>query len=172
MDGFQSEGPEQLTLFERLVRRLRIPYWLACLLLAIVPGYASSNFGESVLSWLLWTLLAFYMFYIIRYMRTKVVEAESEIIPLCPRGEETFHKAFSHLPKVESPTCPLAYDRPHQHLLLLQTISILIISLHNSYSCEYLILRGGLGYRLLGLHEFNLRTAFSWETTPQPESLQ
>ncbi|TMI32083.1 hypothetical protein E6H29_03040, partial [Candidatus Bathyarchaeota archaeon] len=99
MDGFQSEGPEQLTLFERLVRRLRIPYWLACLLLAIVPGYASSNFGESVLSWLLWTLLAFYMFYIIRYMRTKVVEAESEIIPLCPRGEETFHKAFSHLPK-------------------------------------------------------------------------
>jgi hypothetical protein len=93
----QSQGPELLTLFERFVKHLPVPYWLACLLLAIVPGYASSNFGESLLSWLLWTLLAFYMFYVIRYMRTKVVEAESQIVPLCPEGEETFHKAFRHL---------------------------------------------------------------------------
>jgi len=99
MEGVQFPGPEQLTLFERFVKGLRIPYWLACLLLAVIPGYASSNFGESLLSLVLWTLLAFYMFYIIRYMRTKVVEAESEIAPLCPQGEETFHKAFSRLPK-------------------------------------------------------------------------
>jgi len=91
-----------LTLFERFVQHLRIPYWLVCLLLAIVPGYASSNFGESFLSWLLWTLLAFYMFYVIRYMRLKVVRAESELLALCPDGEETFHRAFGRIAQRKS----------------------------------------------------------------------
>lgn len=99
MVNAQSQGPELLTLFERFVKHFHLPYWLACLLLAIVPGYASSNFGESLLSWLLWTFLAFYMFYVIRYMRIKVIKAESEIVPLCPQGEDTFLKAFSHIPR-------------------------------------------------------------------------
>src|SRR6267378_1798772 len=102
MVSAQSQGPEVLTLFERFVQHLRIPYWLVCLLLAIVPGYASSNFGESFLSWLLWTLLAFYMFYVIRYMRLKVVRAESELLPLCPDGEETFHRAFGRIAQRKS----------------------------------------------------------------------
>src|SRR2546427_9348467 len=102
MVSAQSQGPEVLTLFERFVQHLRIPYWLVCLLLAIVPGYASSNFGESFLSWLLWTLLAFYMFYVIRYMRLKIVRAESELLPLLPDGEETFHRAFGRIAQQKS----------------------------------------------------------------------
>jgi len=41
--------------------------------------------------------LAFYMFYVIRYMRLKVVRAESELLPLCPDGEESFHRAFGRI---------------------------------------------------------------------------
>jgi len=95
-------GPEETTLFERLVEHVRVPYPIACLLLALVPGYASSNFGESTLDWILWTILAFYMFYVIRYMRLKVVRAESELLPLCPNGEETFHKAFGRVAQRKS----------------------------------------------------------------------
>src|SRR3989442_14326880 len=95
MVSAQSQGPEVLTLFERFVQHLRIPYWLVCLLLAIVPGYASSNFGESTIGWILWTILAFYMFYVIRYMRLKVVRAESELLSLSPDGEEGFPIALA-----------------------------------------------------------------------------
>ncbi len=41
--------------------------------------------------------MAFYMFYIIRYMRLRVLKTEAEIIPLCPDGEKTFDKAFGRL---------------------------------------------------------------------------
>ena len=41
--------------------------------------------------------MAFYMFYVIRYMRLKVVRAESELLPLCPDGEESFHRAFGRI---------------------------------------------------------------------------
>src|SRR5256712_2427475 len=96
------QGPEETTLYEKFVNRVRVPYPLVCLLLALVPGYASSNFGESVVGWILWTILAFYMFYVIRYMRLKVVRAESELLPLCPDGEETFHRAFGHIAQQKS----------------------------------------------------------------------
>src|SRR2546427_11483807 len=97
MVSAQSQGPEVLTLFERFVQHLRIPYWLVCLLLAIVPGFASSNFGESTIGWILWTILAFYMFYVIRFMRLKVVRAEAELLVLFPDGEEGFHNAFGRI---------------------------------------------------------------------------
>jgi hypothetical protein len=97
MASAQSQGPELLTLFERFVEHVRLPYPLVCLLLALVPGFASSNFGESTIGWILWTILAFYMFYVIRYMRLKVVQAETELLPLCPDGEETVHRAFGRI---------------------------------------------------------------------------
>ena len=93
----RTSGPEILTLFERAVNRLHLPYPLVCLPLAITLGYTSSNFGESPLSWTLWVLLGFYMLYAIRHIRLKVVAAESALLPLCPQGEETFHRAFGNL---------------------------------------------------------------------------
>jgi hypothetical protein len=95
-------GPEETTIFEKFVEHVRVPYPLVCLLLALVPGYASSNFGESTIGWILWTTLAFYMFYVIRYMRLKVLRAESELLPLCPDGEETFHRAFGRIAQRKS----------------------------------------------------------------------
>lgn len=97
MNRSSHAGPEQPTLFERFADRLPLPYPALCLILAILPGYGASNFGESPLDWVLWTLLAYYMFYIIRYMRLRVLVTEVEIVPLCPEGEETFHKAFGRL---------------------------------------------------------------------------
>lgn len=91
------EGPEEPTIFERFASRLYLPYSAVCLILAIIPGYGGSNFGQSSLSWVLWTVLAFYMFYVIRYMRLRVLDTEAEVIPLCPEGEETFREAFGRL---------------------------------------------------------------------------
>lgn len=90
-------GPERPSLLEQFASYLHIPYlWLA-LVLAIIPGYGGSNFGQSLIDWVLWSLLAFYMFYIVRYMRLRVLKSEEEIIPLCPDGQETFDKAFGRL---------------------------------------------------------------------------
>ncbi len=90
-------GPEHPTLFERFVSRVHLPYAVVCLILAVIPGFGGSNFGQSPVDWVFWSLLAFYMFYIIRYMRLRVLETEAEIVPLCPGGEDIFHKAFGSL---------------------------------------------------------------------------
>lgn len=91
------KGPEEPTLFEQFVRRLHLPYPVVCLLLAIIPGYAASNFGETIVAWPVWTLEAFYMLYVIRYMRLKVVSAEARLASLCPQGKATFHRVFGRL---------------------------------------------------------------------------
>ncbi len=59
--------------------------------------------------------MAFYMFYLIRYMRLRVLETEKEIIPLCPEGEENFHKAFGRL------------SRPVGQILAMLVIGIIAI---------------------------------------------
>ncbi len=59
--------------------------------------------------------MAFYMFYIIRYMRLRVLDTETEITPLCPEGEETFHKAFGRL------------SRPVGQILAMLAIGIIAI---------------------------------------------
>ncbi len=88
-----SLGQKQQTIFELFAGRLRISYVAVCLLFAIIPGccpqlrrrYSSLDTMDDV---------AFYMFYVIRYMRSKVVATEINLLPLCPNGEETFHNAF------------------------------------------------------------------------------
>jgi hypothetical protein len=97
MITYSQKGAERPTLFERFADRLPLPYPWLCLILAVIPGYGASNFGQNLVDWWLWSLLAFYMFYIIRYMRMRVLKSKWEIVPLCPDGEDTFRKAFGRL---------------------------------------------------------------------------
>ena len=108
-------GPERPTLFERFASHRYLPYSAVCLILAIIPGYGGSNFGQSPVDWVLWSFLYFYMLYIIRYMRLRVVDTEAEIIPLCPDGEKTFHRAFGRL------------SDPMSQILSMLVISILAV---------------------------------------------
>ncbi len=97
MTRHHRDGPKRPALVEQFACRLHLPYIWLSLALAIVPGYGGSNFGQSPIDWALWSFLFFYMLYIIRYMRLRVLKSEAEILPLCPDGEETFDKAFGRL---------------------------------------------------------------------------
>lgn len=93
------QGPETQTICERLIGNKIVSFRVRILVPAIFLGYASSNFGEAVLPFLLWTGLGYWMFYCVRFIRTRVVLAEKSISPLCPNGEEGFHQVFHGLTK-------------------------------------------------------------------------
>jgi hypothetical protein len=106
-----------------LVGRLPLPYPAGCAVLAFLigsPGFFLASFLDTVnvdqavsrtffssplsvgqlqqwqfaFSDALFSLLTFYAFYCIRYMRQKLVRSEAEILPLLPNGEKDFHRAF------------------------------------------------------------------------------
>jgi len=124
--SLKSRGPEQPSLTERLIGLLHLPYTVGCILLAILTvsstrltvrsldmGQLDPVFqawlaspiliGEFVLAQILSGLLFFSMFYLPHYMRSKVLAAEKEILPILRGGEPSFHKAFGHVSSVWPP---------------------------------------------------------------------
>jgi hypothetical protein len=129
-----SNGPEKKTLIERFVEVFHIPYNAGSLVLSIIFGplgailsvYLHTNnldeaisktiylfFGMKPELWqsiiglgLLFVILYFFL-YMIRYMRLKLVAAEQQVLPILPKGEETFHDVFG---KVSRHGPPLLID--------------------------------------------------------------
>lgn len=114
-------GPKSIenpTLIERFIKLLPLPYPLASLAWAIVlgsPGFLlvqnlatgapliPSDLPSLAIN-LLFFLLPLYLFYMVNYIRRKVVAAESNITIRLAGGEEDFHKAFGPMVR----TLPLA----------------------------------------------------------------
>lgn len=123
-------GPERVTFLERFVTSFHIPFYWGCLLLAFFfgpPGAILSVyvqtynldeaiartvhlfFGMQLPVWqgvaglCLLLVILFYFLYMIRYMRLKLVAAESLLLSLSPEGEETFHKVFGGVSRLGPP---------------------------------------------------------------------
>ena len=123
----KTAGPESLTLIERFIHLMPFPYTVTSLILAATllgrPGIVffryldSLNINEGLVRsgilnpklelvaplWqiaadaILFSLTPFYLLYMIRYMRMKLVAAEPELLPISPEGEETLHKVFGRV---------------------------------------------------------------------------
>ena len=116
-------GPERPTYWERFINLLPVPYTAGSLIIAAIiagpgrylVGYLETfdiykalqdPFTPPTQSFPLWRtvlndtvsfLLLFFIFYMIRYMRLKLVAAEPELLPVSPEGEETFHRVFGRV---------------------------------------------------------------------------
>jgi len=127
MTGPRSGGPERLTLFERFFELLHVPFTAGCILVTIFVGgpvqlisnYADTfnltealrrtfaitysgapqqvSFEVGLIGAVLYTLLTFFILYMTRFMRMRILRAESELIPLSPSGEDTYHKIFGSI---------------------------------------------------------------------------
>ncbi len=123
-------GFRRPTFIERFFTLLHIPYVVGCLILATVLGppgailsaYILNNnlneaisraiylfhgsyfpFWQSVAGlWVLYAIL-FYLLYMIRYMRLKLVATESLFLSFLPKGEESLHKIFGGVSKAIPP---------------------------------------------------------------------
>jgi hypothetical protein len=123
-------GPERITFPERLVTALHIRFFGGCLVLAFIfgpPGAILSVymqtlsldeavtrtihlfFGMQVPVWQgvvglgLLSVLLFYLLYMIRFMRLRLVAVEPQLLSLLPEGEETFYKVFSRVSSTRPP---------------------------------------------------------------------
>ncbi len=133
----RSLGPERQTLIEQFIGLLHMPYVAGCALLASIAGLPgiflaifldtwdfnitytrlvnprgefSSQF-EGLASNIALTLMLFYIFYIIRYMRLRLARAEPELTYLASEGEGTLHKIFGRVsqPRPQILMMALAY---------------------------------------------------------------
>ncbi len=127
MARFAGHDPHELTLPERLLVSLPIPYAAACLIIALaisLPGQAFALFLDKLdfsavyaeinsvvrvdwqryASFALTSIITFYSLYGIRHMRTRLVAIEGDVLPILPEGESSFRDAFglvtSNLPPV------------------------------------------------------------------------
>ena len=136
-------GPERETLFERFVGLLHLPYaggsFLLALLLGppavvlveyvtkssldnvvmVLTGSESVSVLQTVSSEALIVLANFAVFYGVRDMRLRLLRTEAEIVSLCPRGEEDFHKAFR---RVSLSRPPLVIAAVFALLIVLPTV--------------------------------------------------
>jgi hypothetical protein len=101
---------EKPTLIERFVSLIPLPYPMAALIWSLVIPSSISGYviqylttGASPLSLtslpnaLLNILLPFYLFVMVRYMRLRVVAAETPIAARLSRGDQDYHRAFGRL---------------------------------------------------------------------------
>jgi hypothetical protein len=123
-------GPEKATFIERLAGVFHLPYSIGCLIIslligtpgAIILSYATTgDMGRAVslavilyagagtpfwtgvaILGLLWLLL-FYVFYMTRFMRLRLLSTEEGLRPVLPEGEQTFHGAFKLVSKLWPP---------------------------------------------------------------------
>ena len=119
----KSIGPEIPTIAERFVGLIRLRYSASCLVWALVfgpPGIflslflSSLDFNIAIAGTLsptlgqapLWQeisnpiiifLVQFYLAFSIRFMRTRIREAEAKLTSLLPNGEVEFHEAFGRV---------------------------------------------------------------------------
>jgi hypothetical protein len=99
---------ETPTLIERFIRLVPLPYRFAVLVWAVVlgsPTYLTVEFlvkGTSsfkldpgiLYTDFLYFLVPFYLFFIVGYMRRKVIAAEAPMVPRLSGGEQDYHNAF------------------------------------------------------------------------------
>ncbi|MEE9600273.1 MAG: hypothetical protein V3W22_01030 [Thermoplasmata archaeon] len=116
--GGQYRGPERPTLTEWLIGFIPLPYVGGCILLAAIfsiPGHVLALYLDTwdinvilleireVQPWLfivyliLDVLSLFLVIFAARYMRLQVMKAKADILPLLPRGEETYNKVFGRV---------------------------------------------------------------------------
>lgn len=101
--------PEKPTPVERFIQLIPLRYPLAVLAWTIIlgpVGYRLANFLQTGVSPFQFPspyneffglTLTFYLFYIIRYLRLRVVRAEPRIIPIVQDGEKAYHSFFGRL---------------------------------------------------------------------------
>ncbi len=113
--GRRRRGPERPTLTEWLLGFIPLPFlWGALLVATLVspPGGALALYLDTwdievALTglppgppWLvpvqviLWVAVSFSVIWATKYMRLQVVQAKDAILPILPRGEETYHQVF------------------------------------------------------------------------------
>jgi hypothetical protein len=99
---------ENPTLVERFICLIHLPYPLAVLFWSVVlgsPGFftvqylvtGASTFTlnpSSLANEFLFVLVPYYLFFMVGYMRRKIVAGEAPIVPRLAEGEEDYHKAF------------------------------------------------------------------------------
>lgn len=123
-------GPEKATFIERVAGIFHLPYCIGCLIISLLVGtpgaiilaYISTGdlskavsmtvilfAGNGTPLWtgvailgLLWLLL-FYVLYMTRFMRQRLLSTEEELHPVLPEGEQTFHGAFKWVSKLWPP---------------------------------------------------------------------
>jgi hypothetical protein len=143
-------GPERATFIERLAGLFHLPYSIGCLIVSILIGtpgaiilayLTTGDMGAAVsltivlyvgvgtpfwtgvaVLGLLWLLL-FYVFYMTRFMRQRLLSTEEGLHPVLPEGEQTFHGAFKLVSKLWPPV----------------VLAIAIIAFYFISSGEYLI---------------------------------
>ncbi len=121
-------GPEMPAFTERLINLVPLPYALASILIAVIigmPGQVfvvlletrdltltfsllrpAAEFFEALQFYLVqsvFMLTAFFSFYGTRYMRLKLVTAESELSSVTLQGEEAYHRAFRNVSRFFPP---------------------------------------------------------------------
>jgi hypothetical protein len=123
-------GPERLTLIEQIIDISRIPFGLGCFLLAVIfgpPGaflltyiqsYSVSEalrrtlylfFGQELLGFrglvalTLFSVILFYFLYMIRFLRMRLCDAKTELLPLLPESEKTFQDNFNPVSNLRPP---------------------------------------------------------------------
>ena len=121
MENGGPAGPERLTPFESLLTAMRLPYPVACLLLAIVAGapgfilvaYAHTSdwdlalrlvfsqpkgaTREGAVASTIFVFVNFLVFYGIARLRQRIVSAKEQLISLAPDGEGTYRRAFRYV---------------------------------------------------------------------------
>ena len=104
--------PEKPTPIEKFVQLIPLRYPLAAFAWTIILGpigFRTANYLQSgatpfqspnPVNEILGVLLGFYLYYIVRYLRLKIVAAEPQIAPILLGGEAAYHSAFG---RVSSP---------------------------------------------------------------------
>ena len=98
-------GPEQLTIAERFVRLLRLPYFLGCVIwamvLLVIPVFVARFYrlrdpidAQEILYLSVIFLMSVYFPLSVRFVRSKVLEAEPKIASILPDGEADYHRVF------------------------------------------------------------------------------
>ncbi len=122
--GHERNSLHGLTLTERLLGLLPLPFAIGALILAAFLAEFGDMLGVYLDTWDLnevlarlppgppWLVavqvaLAVALFFLIiwaaRYLRRQVVAAEDDILPLLPGGEETYHAAFGRISRYGPP---------------------------------------------------------------------
>jgi hypothetical protein len=100
-----NPGPEVPTLAEKFVKVLRLPYILGCIAWALIflqipvtldtfLRSPRATTGQGMAYLIVIFILALYFPLSVRFVRARVLEAESKLIPLLPNGEADYHERF------------------------------------------------------------------------------
>ncbi|HYY92654.1 MAG TPA: hypothetical protein VE955_11770 [Candidatus Dormibacteraeota bacterium] len=145
-------APEKPTLIERIVQTIPLRYPLASLVWAAMIGspffhlfeyidHGSTSFSltpSGLVADFLYTLVPFYAFNVVKYLRLKILRAELEIVPIMSGGESDYHSAFGRISNtlpvivlalvLMVPIIPDIVPNPHLSILVVYTSSSLFVN--------------------------------------------